>query len=93
MRIIIFIAITLISFMIGHSTAGTWTGYCYKDINNMEDESTWLVQPGFSTLEDCRGWALGNFMSCQAEGTDYECGYKCQYDRWLDINVCKKTEQ
>ncbi|PIR66500.1 MAG: hypothetical protein COU51_03635 [Parcubacteria group bacterium CG10_big_fil_rev_8_21_14_0_10_36_14] len=68
-----------------------WVGFYYPDKNNIANKNSVIVQPGLKSIEDCRDW-----VQKQSEGNenfDYECGYRCSYDKALNITVCKKTEE
>ena len=65
-----------------------WDAFVYP--NGTMIESTWKIQKWFSSLEECRKWALSNLWN--SSEADYECWYKCRaWSMWL--NICKKTER
>lgn len=66
-----------------------WTGFYYPDANNIGDESTWIIEPWFSSLDECRNWV--DDMIWNNTNYDYECGYKCRYKSDYGVNVCKET--
>ena len=68
-----------------------WTGYYYPDKDNIGDESQWIIQPGFETIEDCADWVLD--VAENNTNYDYECGYNCTYRKELGVNVCETTER
>lgn len=70
-------------------TANDWTGFYYPDIDNIGDESTWVIQPGLSSLEECQNWVAN--ISIGNINFDYECGRKCRYDDSFKMTICKET--
>ena len=86
------IIITMTIFLLGGcSLSRNWTGFYYPDADNIGDSSKWVIQPGFGSLDECRNWAED--ISTGNTNFDYECGYKCKYNKEYGTNVCKKTEQ
>lgn len=73
------------------SNSKTWTGYYYSDRDNINDESTWVIQPGFENIENCRDWV--DSIAKNNRNYDYECGYNCTYRQEYKMNVCEKTEK
>lgn len=69
----------------------TWTGYYYPDKNNIGNENTWVIQPGFENIDDCRDWVDG--VAKDNQNYDYECGYNCTYRQNYKMNVCEKIEK
>lgn len=67
-----------------------WTGFYYPDKDNINDESTWIIQPGLSSLEECQRWVLFD-VSKNNTNFDYECGYKCRYDNLYKMTICEET--
>ena len=82
-----FLAVFLLS---GCGESKIWTGFYYPDINKLNDESTWKIQPGFESLEDCRAWVM-DMAKDNKKQYDYECGYGCRYEKGIGMNVCKET--
>jgi len=68
-----------------------WTGFYYPDADNIGDESSWVIQLGFETLDECRDWV--DVVSYGNKNFDYECGSGCRYDKTYGMNICKTTEQ
>lgn len=66
-----------------------WTGFYYRDKNNIGDSKTWVIQPGLNSREDCIDWVIKT--SRGNENYDYECGYKCRYDKVYEASICEKT--
>ncbi|WP_449447544.1 hypothetical protein [Thermomonas brevis] len=79
-----------------------WKGWVYPDSENLEN----YVQVGpFQSFEACQDTAqrVMTYMSkaeqrlvaanqeYEAKTPDYECGYKCELDLKLEMNVCEKT--
>ncbi len=87
----ILLLILLFITLSGCTAKKNWTGFYYSNINKMEDESTWVIQPGFETLDDCKEWVDDIYDS--NDNYDYECGYGCRYNKGLRVNVCEITEQ
>lgn len=83
--------LSLAIILSGCSLGNNWTGFYYPDKNNIGDESKWIIQPGLKTLQDCRDWVAG--VADNNPEFDYECGYKCKYDKDYELNICKKTEE
>lgn len=65
------------------------TGFYYPNIDKIGDESTWKIQPGFNSLDECRNWV--DDVAWNNTNRDYECGYKCTYKSEYGMNVCKET--
>lgn len=85
------IALSVALVLSGCSTATSndWTGFYYPDKDNIGDESTWVIQPGLSSLEACRNWIDGKAGS--NSNFDYECGNKCRFDDSYKMTICKET--
>ncbi len=86
-----FLLLFVVVFLSACSNSATWTGYYYPDKNNIGNESTWVIQPGFKNIDECRNWVLG--VAKDNQNYDYECGYDCTYRQEYKMNVCKKTEK
>ena len=86
----IFVIAVFISGCSREKTEYNWTGFYYPDKNNIDDQSTWVVQPGFASLGECQEWVLFD-ASGNDTGFDYECGLNCRYDKTLKLSVCEKT--
>ena len=71
------------------SVQNEWTGFYYPDKDNINDESTWVIQPGLDSLKECQMWVLG--ISKRNTNFDYECGYQCRYDDLYKMTICKET--
>ncbi|MBU2509664.1 hypothetical protein KKE33_04805 [Patescibacteria group bacterium] len=87
----LFLLIIPVLFLMGCSSQEDWTGFYYPDADNIGDESSWVIQPGFESLEECRDWV--NDVSVGNHNFDYECGYDCRYNKDFGASICKKTEQ
>lgn len=86
------ITILLITILLtACSSNKSWTGYFYPDRNNIGDESTWITEPRFNTIEECRDWVSAT--AGNNTNYDYECGYDCKYNAAYGMNVCDKTER
>lgn len=90
MRLIITTLLTVL-LLNACSSKESWTGYYYPDKNNIGDESTWVIQNGFNTIEACRGWV--NSSAGNNTNFDYECGYNCEYKSSYEMTVCERTEK
>ena len=92
-KFILLLPVVLIAvlFLSGCSLGSEWTGFYYSDINRMSDESTWRIQPGLGSLEECRNWV--NTVHKPSDNYDYECGYRCRYDKDINFTVCKETKE
>lgn len=66
-----------------------WTWFYYSDADNIGDESTWTIQPGLNSLDECRNWV--DDVAWNNDNFDYECGYKCRYESSYGMNICKET--
>jgi len=88
--ILFFVLILLSGCSSKQSISYDWTGFYYPNKDSIGDESTWVIQPGFKTLEECQEWVLFD-ISGNNTGFDYECGYKCRYDNLYKMTVCKET--
>lgn len=89
-RILSFVPIFLIVFFLtGCSGNNEWTGFYYKDKDNIGDQSTWVIQPGLNSKESCLDWV--DQVAGDNRNFDYECGYKCQYKKDYGLTVCKET--
>ncbi len=90
----IFTLTLFLIFLSGCSSKKTldhnWTGFYYPDKDNINDESAWIIQPGFESLEKCQEWILFD-ISKNNKNFDYECGYKCKYDNLYKTTICEKT--
>jgi hypothetical protein len=69
-----------------------WTGFFYPDKDNIGDDSTWVIQPGFNSLQECQEWVLFD-VSKDKTNFDYECGHKCRYDQNYKMTICKETKK
>ena len=88
MKKLILISIGL--FLVGCSVFTKWTGFVYPDgLGYGIDESKWLIQPGFNSLDECRDWALDNLGS--NPNADYECGSDCHPGSLPGMHICKET--
>jgi uncharacterized protein YceK len=88
--ILIFALIILSGCSSKQSSKNDWTGFYYPDKNNINNELTWVIQPGFNSLEDCQKWVLFD-ISKDNTNFDYECGFKCRYDSLYKTTICEKT--
>jgi hypothetical protein len=88
--ILIFTLILLSGCLSNRSNNHDWTGFYYPNKNKIDDESTWVIQPGFKTLKDCQEWVLFE-ISGNNTNFDYECGYKCRYDNSYKMTICEET--
>lgn len=91
MRLKIILLSFILLFLAGCSSEKTWTGYYYPDKNNIGDEKTWVIQPGFENIDYCREWV--DNVAKDNQNYDYECGYNCTYRQEYKMNVCEKTEK
>lgn len=66
----------------------TWTGFYYPDKNNIGDESTWVIEYGFDSLEECRDWV--DAVGGNNPNYDYECGSNCRGDV-ISGYICEET--
>ena len=83
-------AVFLAAFVLsGCSSNNEWTGFYYKDKDNIGDQKTWIIQSGLKSKEDCRAWVID--MAKDNLNYDYECGYKCRYEKAYNTTVCKET--
>lgn len=73
----------------GGVATNEWTGFYYPNKDNIGDESTWVIQPGLSSLKACQDWV--DSKSTGNTNFDYECGNNCKYDDLLKLTVCKET--
>jgi hypothetical protein len=83
---IFFILILIFS---GCSNNNEWTGFYYRDKDNIGDQKTWVIQSGLKSEADCRTWVIN--MAKNNSNYDYECGYKCHYEKTYDTTICKET--
>lgn len=65
-----------------------WDLFVYPGDDLVEFEEV----KGFTTFEQCRA-AAGYILKLKRPngGGSFECGYKCQRDPGMSINVCKET--
>ena len=68
-----------------------WTGFYYPDAENIGDESSWVIQPGFESIDECRDWV--DEVAGNNTNFDYECGRGCRYEAKYGTTVCEITEQ
>ena len=80
--------IALLAVLSVGCASDNWTAFVYP--YGVEDESSWEIKEGFSSLEKCREW-VGTFRNVSIE-FDYECGSECRADNVWG-NVCKETVQ
>jgi hypothetical protein len=73
------------------SSKKDWTAFYYPDRDNIGDESTWIIQPGLESLEECRDWV--DSIASTNTHYDYECGVGCRYEPNYLTTVCKETLQ
>ncbi|MDP1884648.1 MAG: hypothetical protein Q8L10_04760 [Candidatus Moranbacteria bacterium] len=76
-------------FLSGCSISNDWTGFYYKDKDNIGDQKTWVIQPGLKSKEECQNWVKE--VAKNNSNYDYECGYKCRYEKQYDTTICKET--
>jgi len=81
----------IVFILSGCNVGNKWTGFYYSDINKMDNENTWKVQPGLKSLEACREWV--NSVRKQGDNYDYECGYDCKYNKNVGLTICKETKE
>ena len=70
MKLLTFVLLTTI-LLTGCSVNKNWTGYYYPDLDNIGDESTWVIQTGFKTINECQNWI--NQVVDSSTNFDYEC--------------------
>jgi len=80
-----------LTFILSGCSNSNWTGFYYPDKNNIGNESSWTVESGFSNIEECRAWVENTAGS--NDSYDYECGYKCSFDKGYGMTICKTTEK
>ena len=83
------IFLSWVLFLSGCSNNNEWTGFYYKDKNNIGNQKNWIIQPGLKSKDDCRAWVVG--MAKNNTNYDYECGYKCRFDKAYNLTICKET--
>lgn len=81
--------LSIIILLSGCSASNDWTGFYYRDKDNINDENTWTIQPGLKSKEDCQNWI--KMVSANNSNYDYECGYKCRYDDTYKTSICETT--
>jgi hypothetical protein len=64
-----------------------WTGYFYPNLDTIDDKSTWIIQPGLASLEDCREWVQS--LSKNKSNFDYQCGYNCRFKKEYGETICE----
>ncbi len=79
----------IISILLLTGCSNNWDAFVYP-YGTSANEKTWKMKKGFSTLEECRDWAV-SFDNGNSD-FDYECGFKCHSDKTFG-NICKKTVQ
>lgn len=62
--------------------------FYYPDKNNLEK---FIESPDLNSIEECRNWV--NWQWYVNWKWDYECWYKCRYDKWISLYICKTTEK
>lgn len=68
-----------------------WTAWAYPSAADLTVSET---VGSFNTFEFCQEAAIERVRSYeQPDAADYECGYMCQFDPAMQINVCKETRK
>ncbi|HLL61243.1 MAG TPA: hypothetical protein VK338_05980 [Candidatus Nitrosocosmicus sp.] len=93
--VIFYICFLIIGFYLGQLNLkrNIWTGIYYPDINQIDNQYTWVVSPPLYSLEECRNWV--KIVSKGTQG-DYNCSQKCRVipdaiEKWWI--VCKDKEK
>jgi hypothetical protein len=68
-----------------------WDAFVYRD---GDDLTRHVELRGFKTFEQCQQASINLLRSYpEPDEGDYECGYKCEFDPDLTLNVCKETRK
>lgn len=66
-----------------------WDAFIYP---NAEASDKFEVIRGFKSFELCQEAAIGQMRQLsEPDKASYECGYKCEYDPRVEVDVCKET--
>lgn len=84
----LFLLVIFATLLSGCSFTQDWTGFYYPDRDNIGDSSTWKIQSGFKTVENCRDWV--NQTANSNPSFDYECGLNCKTNKY-GTYTCKET--
>lgn len=85
--ILVVILVVVALWLSGVFENKTWTGYYYPDINQITDQSTWVIQPGLESLDACRSW-VQTVANPEAD-YDYQCGFNCTYREAYGEIICE----
>lgn len=85
------ILLLAIGTLTGCGSSFDYVGYFYPDLTKKNDIHTWDINVGFYTLEQCRVWAKEK-MAVDPKG-DYDCAYKCPYEKPNRIDLCERLEK
>lgn len=83
----IFLLIILSAIFLTGCAKKQWTGYYYPAADKIDDKSTWIIQPGLNSLEDCREWV--NSVTIEGADDDYQCGFNCRFRKDVGETVCE----
>lgn len=88
--ILLIASVFLIYFLSGNKEDNRdWIGFYYPDISNL---SEFIKSEPLNSKLDCLDWIDYQSYNNKMQW-DYECGYKCNYNHSLGLDVCKRTEQ
>lgn len=91
--LLIIIVAFCIGFLVGQykTKRDIWTGFYYPDIENIDDQKTWIVSPPLYSLEECRNWV--NSVRRSSDNSDYSCGKGCYFTQeYVGENVICRTD-